>query len=140
MKQIRLNMWTGNYLSKSFLAIRPDGAHAAGDIVEVYDDSQVFLGYAKVAATSKLPFEKISDTLSYQIIGKPAAYLKTVLHSMDATHMENGRVVNTVALQWTECNTTHMRMAMEIHWDRFIKAMPFSQDKMYQQQQLSLNI
>lgn len=139
MKQIKLNMWTGNYLSSNFIIIRPHGADHVGQLVEVYDDSKVFLGYAKVVAVTSILFNQISDTVSYAIIGKPAPYFKTVLNRIDPHHMDNGKPICIVALQWTEMNLENVKIAVQLHYQNLMKPLPFAADRAYCQQ-LVLNL
>ena len=79
LPRLELENWNNRLLSESFLDVRPDDTFlASGNVLNGYLKDK-FIGRLKVVLYKPLPWDKITEWISQQVIGKPPQYLKTVL-------------------------------------------------------------
>lgn len=112
--------WNGKLFLDNFSTVRlyNEGKYFTGNELEIKLNGVSF-GYAKVIASRKFPFGKISDLLAFTDTGKPAHYLAGLIRRFYGKKIEisNETALHHVVLHYTQRNIENQRAAIMEWWD-----------------------
>jgi hypothetical protein len=112
-KELGLIDYTGSIFSSNFLYVLPGEYQPAQEFIILI--SNLPIGHARIAAVTRMPFGKLSETIARVWMGKPVDQVKAIMQN--AYYTKDVDTISVICFEWLKMDNDAMKACMEIRFD-----------------------